>query len=88
MTQTTSPNWDVALILPLGVVAGQLLKIGAQLRQLNMKALDLAALHSGGPAGEVGARLDHISEELESIARLVSVMQSDLRPRLRPQRED
>jgi hypothetical protein len=88
MTQSTSPNWDVAIILPLGVVASQLLKIEAQLRQLNMRALDLRALHSGGPVGEVGARLDHISEELDAIGRLVADMQADLRPKARPQRED
>jgi len=42
MTQASAAEWELAIALPLGAVASQLQRIEAQLRLLNMKALDFA----------------------------------------------
>ncbi len=84
MTETPSVNLEMALILPLGVVANQLMKIEADLRLLNMKALDLAReRETGRHAGLIEARLEHINEALEAIRRLVSDIEADIQPKSR-----
>ena len=81
MTKASSANLQMALILPLGVVANQLMKIESDLRLLNMKALDLVNEDGGGGhTGLIGARLENINEALDSIRRLVSDMEADIRP--------
>ena len=42
MAETSGANVEMAVVLPLGVVANQLMKIETDLRLLNMKALDFA----------------------------------------------
>ena len=69
------------IILPLGVVANQLMKIEADLRLLNMKALDFVSEDGGGRhTGPIEARLEKINEALDSIRGLVSDTQADLHP--------
>ena len=78
MTKASSANLEMAIILPLGVVANQLLKIEADLRLLNMKASDFVNEDGGGRhTGLIEARLENINEALDSIRRLVSDMEAD-----------
>ena len=82
MTQATAADWEMAIVLPLGVVANQLRRIEAQLRLLNMKALDLAREHEGRAVrGSIEARLEQINDALGSITGLVSDIEADIQPR-------
>ena len=72
----------MAIILPLGVVANQLMKIEADLRLLNMRALDLAKERENERlAGLIEAILENINEALDSIRDLVSEINSHMQPR-------
>jgi hypothetical protein len=82
MTQASSANWEIAIVLPLGVVDNQLRRIEEQLRLVNMKALDFGKEHENWTLRRlIGARLEHVSELLDSIARLVSDIDADMQPR-------
>ena len=81
MTKESSANLEMAIILPLGVVANQLLKIDADLRLLNMKASDFVSEDGGGRhTALIEAKLENINEALDSIRRLVSDMETDIHP--------
>jgi paraquat-inducible protein B len=81
MTKASSANLEMAIILPLGVVANQLMKIEADLRHLNMKTLDFVNEDGGGRHTVlIEARLENINEALDSIRRLVSDMEADIHP--------
>lgn len=81
MTKASSTNLEMTIILPLGVVANQLMKIEADLRLLNMKALDFVNEDGGGRhTGPIDARLENINDALDSIRRLVSDMEADIHP--------
>ncbi len=81
MTQASSAEWEVALVLPLGAVVNQLRRIEAQLRLLNMKALDLARERDNAALQlQVQSRLEQIGETLGSVAGLVSDIQADISP--------
>jgi len=70
------------MILPLGVVANQLMKIEADLRHLNMKALNFVEEHgSARHTGLIQARLENIHEALDSIRGLVADIEADIHPR-------
>jgi len=90
MTEASSANLEMAIILPLGVIANQLMKIEAQLRLLNMKALKFAAERdSGRLTGLIEDRLEHINAALDSIRGLVSDIEADIQPRKPdPDRDD
>ena len=89
MAQSPAVNWELALILPLGIVASQLQRIETQLRDLNMKALGLAAPGEAGAIGAlVSARLEHIGEALDAIDALVAGMRADIRPKGSQSRDD
>jgi hypothetical protein len=82
MTGTSAANLEMAIVLPLGVVANQLMRIEADLRLLNMKALDFAKeRESGRHAGLIEARLENINEALDSIRSLLSDIAADIRPK-------
>jgi len=82
MTEASSANLEMSINLPLGVLANQLMRIEADLRLLNMKALRCARERENQrPAGGIEARLDNINETLESIRGLVSDIQDCLQPR-------
>jgi hypothetical protein len=73
MKQAASANLEMTVVLPLGVIANQLIRIEADLRLLNMKALILAQeADKQHPAGRVEATLEIINEALDSIRSLVS----------------
>ena len=74
-------NWEVTIILPLGVVANQLRRIEEQLRLLNMKALEVGKECENEPhRRRIEIKLDHISELLGSISTLVSDIGADIQP--------
>jgi hypothetical protein len=82
MTQEPSAEWEMAIVLPLGVVASQLRRIETQLRQLNMKALGFARERENRALrARVEARLDEIQDSLGSIGALVADIEIDLQPR-------
>ena len=81
MTQGASADWEMSIVLPLGVVASQLRRIETQLRLLNMKALDLAREREDRVLrAPVEARIEEIHDALGSIAGLVADIEADLQP--------
>jgi hypothetical protein len=70
MTETSPASAELAILLPLGVIANRLMAIEADLRLINMRALDCAQ------------RLERISEALDLIRDLVSQMETGLHRRL------
>jgi hypothetical protein len=82
MTQESPADWEFSIVLPLGAIATQLQKIEAQLRLLNIKAVNLAGGRDGHPIQAiVEGRLEQIGETLHSVASLVSDIQADVSPR-------
>jgi hypothetical protein len=82
MTEASSADFEMSISLPLGVLANQLMRIEADLRLLNMKALRCARERENQrPTGGLEARLDNINATLESIRDLVSDIEGCLRPR-------
>ena len=73
MKQAASANLEMTIVLPLGVIANQLIRIEADLRLLNMKARVLAPKADDEHFAErAEAALDNINQALESIRNLVS----------------
>jgi hypothetical protein len=88
MTEAFSRNLEVAIALPLGVVANQLTKIEANLRLLNTKLEDFAKERDDGRlTGLIADKLDSINELLHSISCIVSNLQADVR-KPRPDMDD
>jgi hypothetical protein len=84
MTERPPANLEMALVLPLGVIANQLMRIEADLRLLNMKAVDLAReRETGRHTGLIEARLERINEALDAIRSLVSDIEADIQPKTR-----
>jgi hypothetical protein len=82
MTEASSANFEMSINVPLGVLANQLMRIEADLRLLNMKALRCARERENQRlTGGTEARLDNINETLESIRDLVSDIEDCLQPR-------
>jgi hypothetical protein len=88
MTETSSANVELAIVLPLGVVANQLMRIEADLRSLHMKAWAYAMEREHEPDPKIAARLDKINEALDLIRGLTADMAADLKPRSGPSRTD
>jgi hypothetical protein len=83
VTEASSENLELAIVLPLGAVANQLLRIEADLRFLDMKALAYAKRReAGGISAQIAARLERINEALDLIRALVSDIETDIQPRL------
>ena len=81
MTES-SAKLQLAIALPLGVVANQLARMEADLRFLNMKALNYAKERDSGALGAgIAGPLDQINESLDRIRALVSDIEADLRPK-------
>ncbi len=82
MTPESSAEWEMAIVLPLGVVANQLRRIETQLRLVNMKALELSReRESRALRALVESRLDGIHDALGSISGLVADIEADLEPK-------
>jgi hypothetical protein len=94
MTETSAANLEMAIVLPLGVVAHQLMKIEADLRLLNMKALELAKERENGRHTRlIEAALENINEALDAIKGLVADIETDIQPssmnrKPHPERDD
>ena len=82
MSDTSPLNVELSIVLPLGVIANQLMKVEADLRFLNAKTSAYAGERPGGDmAGQVAVRLEKINETLEVIRGLVSDIELDIQPR-------
>jgi hypothetical protein len=72
---------ELAIALPLGVVANQLTRIEADLRFLSMKASAYAdERESGELAAKVSGSLERINEALDLIRGLVADMDANIQP--------
>jgi hypothetical protein len=82
VTPPASPvDWEMELVMPLGVLANQLVKIEGDLRFLSMKSAEHSGEDGARPSKLVNARLDLINSVLESIHSLLAKLQSDVHPR-------
>lgn len=82
MSDVSPANFELAIVLPLGVIANQLMKLEADLRFLNAKTSTYAsAAPASAVTGEIAARIEKINEALEAIRTLVSDIASDIQPR-------
>jgi hypothetical protein len=82
MSEASPANFELAIVLPLGVIANQLMKLEADLRFLNAKASRYASEPPGSVlAAQVAARIEKINEALEVIRTLVSDIATDIQPR-------
>ena len=80
MSDTSPVNVELSIVLPLGVIANQLMKVEADLRFLNAKTSAYVGERPGGEAaGQVAARLEKINEVLEVIRGLVSDIENQPR---------
>jgi hypothetical protein len=79
MTEASPANLQLAIALPLGVVANQLMKIETDLRFLNMKALACANDRERGElAAKIAGSLDRINGALDLIRGLVVDMEANI----------
>jgi hypothetical protein len=69
------------MVMPLGVLANQLVKIEGDLRFLSMKAAGHSGEDSARSTKLVDARLELIYDVLESIHSLLAKVQADLHPK-------
>jgi hypothetical protein len=82
MSDTSPVNVELSIVLPLGVIANQLMKVEADLRFLNAKTSAYAGERPGAAmAAQVATRLEKINETLEVIRGLVSDIETDIQPR-------
>jgi hypothetical protein len=82
MIETSPANLDLTIVLPLGVVANQLMKIEADLRFLNMKALVRAKdRENTGLTTQIAVRLDKVNEALDRIRALILDIEADIQPK-------
>ena len=82
ISDTSPVNVELSIVLPLGVIANQLMKVEADLRFLNAKTSAYAGERPGGDmARQVATRLEKINETLEVIRGLVSDIEGDIQPR-------
>src|ERR1700676_1518383 len=80
MTEKSDSALELAIGLPLDVVANKLMRIEADLRLLNMKALVFANDHDGRLTGLIEARVEAIFVALDTIRSLVSDIEADIQP--------
>jgi hypothetical protein len=81
MTEPSPANLELAIALPLGVVANQLTRIEADLRFLSMKASAYVNEHESGElAAKVSGGLEKINEALDLIRGLVADMEAIIQP--------
>jgi hypothetical protein len=82
MTNSSAATVELAIMLPLGVVANQLKRIETDLRFLNMKALGYAEERVSGTVGaQISVRLEQINEALDLIRGLAADFGADVLPK-------
>jgi len=82
MSDRSAANTELAIVLPLGVLANQLMKVESELRFLSAKT----AVHdhdrdNQNVVAQVASRLEQLNETLESIRILIAVIEGDLQPK-------
>jgi hypothetical protein len=81
MSHPSPVNVELSMVLPLGVIANQLMKVEADLRFLNARTSAYAGERlDSGAARQVSAQLEKIHELLEAIRRLVADIEIDFQP--------
>ena len=81
MSDASPVNVELSIVLPLGAIANQLMRVEAELRFLNARTSAYASGRlDGGAAGQVSARLEKINEALEVIRGLVADIETDIQP--------
>jgi hypothetical protein len=81
MTEAFSGNVEMAIVLPLGVVANQLMRIESDIRLLNMKAFHVAQARDNGHHTQlIHAKLETINASLDAIRELVAEFGADIHP--------
>ncbi len=82
MSETSPANFELTVVLPLGVIANQLMKLEADLRFLNAKTSRYASEPPDSVlAAQVATRIEKINEALEAIRTLVVDIAADIQPR-------
>jgi hypothetical protein len=74
-------DWEMTMVMPLGALANQLVKIEGDLRFLSMKAAEHSGADDSSCAKSVDARLELIYDVLESIHSILGKLQADLHPK-------
>jgi hypothetical protein len=74
-------DWDMEMVMPLGVLANQLVKIEGDLRFLSMKAAEHSGEDGARSTKLVDARLELINGVLDSIHSLLAKVQADIHPK-------
>jgi hypothetical protein len=83
VTEISPASAELAILLPLGVLANRLMAIETDLRSISMRPLDCAQTREHAAlAAQTAARLERIGEALDLIRDLVSEMEAGLRSRL------
>ena len=77
----SSANFELAVVLPLGVAANQLMKVESELRFLNAK-LSRYGQERGTARDEAAAQLEKMSEALDAIRQLIADIQADILPQV------
>jgi hypothetical protein len=82
MSEASTANFELSLVLPLGVIANQLMKVEADLRFLNAKTSAYAGERLGSAvAVQLAAQLEKIHAALEAIRALVAEVETDIQPK-------
>jgi hypothetical protein len=85
MSDRPATSFELALALPLGAVANQLMRVESDLRFLSAKSIaDPEDRAGAGRAAQVAARLEQINETLDAIRALIADIERQLQPN--PQR--
>jgi hypothetical protein len=74
-------EWELTMVMPLGVLANQLVKIEGELRFLTMKAAEQSGEDGVRSNKSVDARLELIHEVLDSIRSLLAKLQDEIQPK-------
>jgi ribosomal protein L19E len=77
----SSASFELAVVLPLGVLANQLTKVESELRFLIAK-LSRYGQERGSARGEAAARLEKMSEAVDAIRQLIAQIQADIQPQV------
>jgi hypothetical protein len=74
-----SANFELAVVLPLGVAANQLMKVESELRFLTAK-LSRYGQERGSTRVEAAASLEKMSEAVDAIRQIIAEIQADIQP--------
>jgi hypothetical protein len=77
------PDWEMTMVMPLGVIANQLIKIEGDLRFLSMKAVEQPGEEGARSTKAIDARMELIYGAIESINALLARLQADIHPKAR-----